>query len=611
MEFLQLLFESIPVPIFYKDTNGIYKECNNAFAEYIGLKKEEIIGKSVYDISPKELANIYYEADYKLLSKRNVIFNKAVIVNDEGEAEGLVGAITDITERKLYEEELQHSLKEYQKVFDLLPEAVIIQDYEGNIEYANKSTVKLVGAKKVDDLFGKSIIDLISKKDIYVIKDKLKNILNDESIPYYPVKLKCFNEDMVDIEVAFILQNFLGKKYILAILKNVTEQKLIEKERLKMEKLESVGLLAGGIAHDFNNILTIIQGNTSLLKFDINERKYDKLLFKIQEIEKAVQQSKNLTQQLLTFSKGGYPVKESVSIEDLVKETTSLALSGSNVRCKYLFSERLYSLEIDKGQISQVINNLIINSVHSMPEGGIIKVGIENIDLNENYKKILPLKDGKYIKIYVKDEGIGIPKKYLQKVFDPYFTTKQEGSGLGLATSYSIVKKHNGHIFVESNVGYGSTFYIYLPAVTNKKILSKEKKNIVKGKGKILLMDDSKFIREVTGEMLKEIGYDVDFAKDGVEAVKLYKNNKNYYDLFIMDLTIPGGKGGKWTIDIIKKLNPEIKAIVISGYANDPVISNYSDYGFDGYLIKPFEIEDLSKTVYDIISENKGTKLLI
>jgi PAS domain S-box-containing protein len=617
VELLQLLLDTIPYPMFYKDINGIFKECNSAFAKHIGLKRENIIGKSAYGISPKELADIYSKADKKLFkqketriyeantknkdgTKYSIVFNKAALTSDKGDRVGLAGMITDIMEKgKMYEKNLKEILKEYQKALDLFPEGVVIHDYKGKIEYVNENSVKLLKAENINNVVGKSIMDIINESDKDIVINNLSKVINNESVPYYPIKLKCFNGDIVDTEVAFILQNFIGRKYVLAILKNLFKQKVVEKERLKIEKLESIGLLAGGIAHDFNNILTIIQGNISLTKLDIKENKYDNLYSRMKEIEKAVQQSKNLTQQLLTFSKGGDPVKEAVSIEELIKETTALALCGSNVRCEYLFSEDLYPVEIDKGQISQVINNLIINSVHAMPEGGTIKIGVENSNINNITRKMLPLKDGKYIKIFIQDEGIGIPQKYIQKIFDPYFTTKQEGSGLGLATSFSIVKKHNGYLFVESEVGYGSIFYIYLPAVFSNGVLRKAEKEVIKGKGRILFMDDSDLIREVTGEMLNELGYDVCFAENGVQAVELYK--KDNYDAVIMDLTIPGGAGGKWAINILKKVDPKIKAIVISGYANDHVISNYKEYGFSGYLIKPYEIEDLSKIVYRVI----------
>jgi two-component system, cell cycle sensor histidine kinase and response regulator CckA len=326
-----------------------------------------------------------------------------------------------------------------------------------------------------------------------------------------------------------------------------------------------------------------------------------------------------LTQQLLTFSKGGSPIKKNASITELLRETSDFILSGSKVRCEFSLPDNLWSVEVDEGQISQVINNLIINARQAMPKGGIIKVCAENVGeengvaenggLEVNSGSILKASTpgkGNYVKISVKDQGSGIPKEYLSKIFDPYFTTKEKGSGLGLATSYSIIKKHGGYISVESEVGVGTTFYVYLPA-SMKEILTgeDEQEDICFGHGNILLMDDQESIREMVGEMLSFFGYEVESAGEGTEAINLYKKAKEAgqpFDAVILDLTVPGGMGGEEVVQKLLEIDPQVKAIVSSGYSDDLIISEYKQYGFSGVVIKPYDMKKLSEALHKVIS---------
>jgi PAS domain S-box-containing protein len=395
------------------------------------------------------------------------------------------------------------------------------------------------------------------------------------------------------------------KKANQALEAEISERKRMQEELVRSQKLESLGILAGGIAHDFNNFLTTILGNVSLIRMYTNSE--DKLYKRLIEAEKACLRAKDLTGQLLTFSKGGAPVKKVIfSIGELVRESAYFALRGSNVRCECSIPENLWLTEVDEGQISQVIHNLVINAQQAMPEGGVVKITLENITVDPEGG--LPLKErGKYIKITVEDKGTGIPEGYLSKIFDPYFTTKQKGSGLGLTTVYSIMKSHDGYVEVESQLQAGTKFYIYLPAISEEQTIKEEKKaKVVKGNGKVLIMDDEDLIRDVAGEMLEQLGYEVEFAKNGSEAIELYTRameSSKSFNLVIMDLTIPGGMGGKETIEKLKEIDPEIKAIVSSGYFNDPVMSEYKNYGFKGVVTKPYKIEEFSKTVYEVINQ--------
>lgn len=384
---------------------------------------------------------------------------------------------------------------------------------------------------------------------------------------------------------------------------DITERKKAEEEILKAQKLESLGVLAGGIAHDFNNLLTGIAANISLAKTMLKPG--ERLHRILSESEKAAMRASDLTQQLLTFSKGGVPVKKTATIGEMIRESSRFSLRGSNTKCEFSIQEDLWPVEADVGQISQVINNLVINAEQAMPRGGVIKIGAANATLDEN--EITNLKPGRYVKISIKDQGTGIPEGLLKSIFDPYFTTKETGNGLGLATAYSIIKKHDGRITVDSEVNIGTVFHIYLPASSNECVPEKKSDadTLVHGKGRVLLMDDEEIIREAAGELLANIGYEVDFALDGREAIDLYRKSfeaKKPYDVIVMDLTIPGGVGGKEAIKNILCIDPQASAIVSSGYSNDPIMSDFMKFGFKGVIAKPYKIAELSSIVHRIVN---------
>ncbi|MCX6830078.1 MAG: ATP-binding protein, partial [candidate division Zixibacteria bacterium] len=336
----------------------------------------------------------------------------------------------------------------------------------------------------------------------------------------------------------------------------------------------------------------------------MNLEENNELCKRLTEAERASMRAQELTQQLLTFSKGGAPVRRTASINDIVKETAEFALRGSNVKCKFDLPDNLQPVEIDEGQISQVINNLIINADQAMPQGGAIEISAENMVIKQ--EDCLPVKCGNYIKITVSDQGIGIPEPYIRKIFDPFFTTKQKGSGLGLATTYSIIKRHEGHIEVESEVGVGTTFHVYLPA-SGKKLSTQRKSEeaAIPGSGKILIMDDDETIRLVAGMALSNLGYSIETACDGNKAIELYRQameSGRPFDAVIIDLTIPGGMGGKETIAGLTQIDPEVKAIVSSGYSNDPIMAEYWKYGFKGFVPKPYKVQQLSKALHELLS---------
>ena len=613
------------------DRNYRYRIVNETYAAEFNLKKEEIIGRHVSQIMGNrtfystikpmldccfagETVNYAAWFDYAGKGHRYVdVTYSPWYSNETSKILGAAVVSRDITERKQTEDALNESKKKlqvseerYRLLADNTPDHIYSYNQELRYTAVNKSlcqTFKL----EPHEIIGKNNHELKVEipeemvheweKTILKVFETGKAVESETTISihegtnrtYYTVLMPVFDEDGRVTSVT-------GTN------RDITESRKLEQEIFKADKLESIGTLAGGIAHDFNNYLAALMGNTSLAKFYVDSPQ--KVLKKLETIEQATLQVKELSNQLFTFAKGASPVKKTVSINRPLVENITFSLSGSNVSCKFNIDENLHMVEIDEGQFSQVLNNIAINALQAMPEGGNMSVTAENVTVKaDNHTSFLP--EGSYVRITLQDEGIGIPEKFLTKIFDPFFTTKQKGSGLGLATSYSIIKNHGGYISVESEIEVGTTFYIYLPASIRASSPAPAADKILYGTGKVLVMDDQENFLQVAEEMLTTIGYHVTPARDGEEAVEIYMEALKKgcpFDLIIMDLTVPGGMGGKGTIQELLKKDPEVKAIVSSGYSKDSIMANFQDYGFKGAIKKPFSIEELSQVVYETIS---------
>lgn len=393
-------------------------------------------------------------------------------------------------------------------------------------------------------------------------------------------------------------------------LKNNSSSSEFTEEIDRHGTLDSIAALSGGIAHDYNNLLTAIIGNITLARRYLDPD--DKAIRLLDQALQASEAARKLTQKLITFSRGGAPRKVVTAVDRLVRNAVDFTLSGSNIKSSYRFAPDLWRVAVDQSQIGQAIHNIVMNAREAMPQGGHIEIVATNITAPAG---IDSLEKGDYVKISITDQGHGIPKAEFDKIFDPYYSTKdmgeQKGTGLGLSICHSIIKKHGGGVSLESQIDAGTTFNIYLPATRSKPAgetapLEKGCNEPIYGEGKILVMDDDRGIRELAGEILEHLGYRVDFAGDGAEAVAAYQaalKSSNPFDAVILDLTVRGGMGGKEAIQKLMTLDTAVKGIVSSGYSEDPGITGYKQHGFKGVVAKPYTLEELGEKLSGVLRD--------
>jgi PAS domain S-box-containing protein len=509
--------------------------------------------------------------------------------------------------RLLFEEsQLQTEL--YRSLLHSSSDGIIVYDTSGLVKYVNPTFTEIFGWT-LDELENQRI-PFLPESEREESMRLIQNLINDGTpCQAFRTRRLTRNGDLVDISLsASRYADHSGKTAgMLVILSDISKQVVAEKEALKARKLESVGVLAGGIAHDFNNILGAILGNISLARtFTDTDSEIYKILA---DSEKATLRAKDLTQQLLTFAKGGEPIKKVTELKAIIKDSTEFVLRGSNVKCEFDFAADLKPAKIDAGQISQVIQNIIVNANQAMPAGGAIRIKVENLSINTADQT--PLKPGIYSKITISDQGSGIPPEILDKIFDPYFTTKDGNSGLGLAITHSIIGKHNGSISIETETdperNPGSTFTILLPATDQAAptdAIDPETNKIEPENITILIMDDEAMISELLEKILQTKGFKTITSVDGQEALDIYRkslNSDTRIDLAIMDLTVPGGMGGQEAAKKLLQIDPQAKLIVSSGYANDPIMANFKEYGFKAAMSKPFRMQELFSTIEEVL----------
>lgn len=561
----------------------------------------------------------------------------APLRNAQGEIVAGIEAVRDISERKRFEE----NLRLFSTAIEVAMDGVQIVDMNGRILYSNKAIEEIYGFRAAE-LAGRHVNEMNVAPEFAsaVILPSIREhgrwngelLVRHKEGREFPVWLSCSlvkNTQGTPIAMIGILRDITNRRRTEEELnrhrerledlveertaelretnrqlqEGIAERVRMEGELARIQKMESLGLLAGGIAHDFNNLLGSIMGNISLALLDMD--KTDPAYERLNKAENASLRAQELTQQLLTFSRGGAPVKRPTAIARLITEAAGFSLSGSRVLHELALAADLWAVDADEGQMMQVFSNILINADQAMPDGGIIRISGENIFLGDNEVPSLP--SGRYVRIAVRDEGIGIRQDHLPRIFDPYFTTKQKGSGLGLAATFSIIRRHNGHITVESTLGKGALFTLYLPASSETVVSPPRLEKIVTGHGRVLVMDDDEDMRQTTADMLSRLGYTAECVADGAEAVDAYCRAQNAGVPFlavIMDLTIPGGMGGQEAIGKLRAIDPQIRAIVSSGYSHDPVMSDFQAYGFHGVVCKPYRLQELGDVVAQVISEH-------
>ena len=528
-----------------------------------------------------------------------------------------VAMVRDVTERKRFEQEIDAEKESLAVTLRSIGDGVITTNAQGRIIMINNAGENLTGWESKDAI-GQPLkavfnvaIDLAaqarSQKSGY--RNEAQSILL--SLPENATLVSRDGSEHVVEQVASPIRDNKNEVVgVVLVFRDITERQRNEAERRKADTLEQLGLLAGGIAHDFNNLLTAIIGNISLASLLLPPN--DEMVTRLNDAKNASLRARDLAQQLLTFARGGAPIKKTASIGRLIQDTVSFSLRGTHSRSEFTFGADLWPAEIDPGQISQVIGNLVVNADQAMPNGGTLRVTCDNFIYNSDTVPTVPdLQPGDYIRVKIRDEGVGIPEDYMKRIFDPYFTTKAKGNGLGLATTYSIIKNHNGLITVESKVHFGSTFTIYLPASRHVEIPAEPPRTIapvMAGTGRVLIVDDEEAIRALVEFTLSRLGYEVSEAETALDGVNLYREKLEAgqrFDAVILDLTLPGGMGGKEALKRLIEIDPTVNAIVSSGYAMDSTMSRYQDFGFRGVIAKPYEAAELGRTVHEVIEAGR------
>jgi PAS domain S-box-containing protein len=553
-----------------------------------------------------------YEQEYHVNSRGNTfLLHEHVEVTILGkDTWNLVGVIVDITARRDAELALAAEKERLAVTLGSMTEGVITFDPDGRVLFINRAAADLTQWDRNESV-GRQVSEIcvLESGDTGIrttlpVREVLEAGIYAELPQNTVMRGRLDSVRLVEGRVVPIANVSSKRVGAVLVLRDVTERHRMEEKLQNAAKMESVGILAGGIAHDFNNILTAIMSNLTLLQLDLDAMPDQASL--LDEAVRATKRAGDLTLQLLTFAKGGDPVRTAVHLPEIVKEAATFAHRGSGVRSEFKLPDNLWVANVDKAQISQVIQNLVINATQAMPEGGAVRIEASNAHVPPGSHGVLA--EGDYVCIAVADTGGGIAPEHLNRIFDPYFTTKLHGHGLGLATVFSIIKRHQGHIEVSSTVGKGTVFTFWLPAapLSEATVDSLRPFAASTGSGRVLFMDDEVPILTMAERLMRRMGLDFESVSDGAGAIERYKSAREAgrpFDLVVMDLTIPGGMGGREAIAILRKYDPNVRAIVSSGYSSDLAMADFRKHGFMGMVAKPYDISELASVIRAVLGE--------
>ena len=619
------IVETVREPLLVLTPDFHVLSANPAFYHLFQVRPEETEGQLIYHLGDRQWDIPELHALLEQILPQNTVFNdyevrhdfawigpRTILLNARrlDHVEFILLAMEDITARKHAEDALRHQRDWLDVTLASIGDAVITTDTQGRITFCNSVAAALTGWPG-DEACGRPIqevVRFIHEQTRQPVVDPVTRVLAAGRVVDLANHTALLTRDGREVAIADTgapIRDQAGVlQGVVLVFRDVSAERRREDEIFRAQKMESVGVLAGGIAHDFNNLLTGILGNISLAKMllgGVDAR----VAARLTEAEHACQRATALTQQLLTFARGGAPVRHTVALHDVLHESVTFALHGTPVRSDVSIPATLWPVDGDEGQLSQVLHNIVLNAVQAMPQGGTVQVRAENVAWTTSLP--LPLPEGRYIKITVRDHGGGIPAAVLPNIFDPYFTTKPSGRGLGLATAYAIVTKHDGHLTVESEEGVGTTFSLYLPASPQRPAAAPVAEAVpLGGHGRILVMDDAAVIRDLLRETLTNVGYTVEAACDGTEALACYQRAQaegHPFCAVILDITIPGGMGGQETIVRLRALDPQVKVLISSGYATDPVMANYAQYGFDGVVAKPYTVQRVQMALQRVLRQ--------
>jgi two-component system cell cycle sensor histidine kinase/response regulator CckA len=619
----KMLLEQFPAVLWTVDPELRFTSSTGAALQALGLKPGEVVGRTLLeffgtddrDLPPiaahiRALGgeSVSYETSWggRLYQSRLEPFRA-----EDGRITGVIGVAYDVTDMKEAYAALAKSMERYHD---------LVQDLEGIVWEADPDLRTgprfTFVSRKAEAILGHPArrfldepgfwLEIVHPEDRDRVLATLRRVVVDRR-PHH-VEYRARHADGRCLLLRMSLRPVGGpggQAALRGLILDVTEQDALQREALRAQKLDSIGLLAGGLAHDFNNLLHGILGHLSLARVD--PRAPEEVRGQLASCEQGVRRAQDLTARLLTFARGGAPVRRIASIAELLRETVDFSLRGSAVEATVVTAPGLWNAAIDEAQVSQVFGNLTLNALQAMPRGGHLVVQAENVRLTR--PNHLPLRPGPYVRVTFQDEGIGIPPQDLARIFEPYFTTKEEGSGLGLATAWSVLRRHEGHIAVESEAGHGATFTLHLPA-TGESSGDEEADpvgaRLIRGHGRLLVVDDEPMIRDLLRDLLEHLGYEVETVAEGGEAVRRYDAEAEAgrpFDLVILDLTIRGGLGGREAFERIRGRHPRARAIVSSGYSNDPIMAHHRECGFAGVLSKPYTLEDLSALLAQVLAE--------